>query len=509
MSSNDLEVKRLKRVFGVVYFAQGMNGLPQLSIFYYMMNILKLGPVAGQFFQGLNHLAWYIKPLWGFISDRVPILGYRRKSYFGVMAVLALFSWLGIALLTYLQWTWVLPYIILINVAQLSYAFVDVVVDALMVEHGQKLKLVGSFVNFQWLMLSLASVFVAVTSGWFQEKVEQNILPYWIVFASTACFPLFTAIIGMTNLDEERIRKTKPFLKRGVKSFKNHLFQWPNRFHSMTQAFKNFRQKERHLLFLILFIVAWNFSPSISYAGKTYMAKELHFTPTIFGILNAVSSLVWLLSIFVYRWFARHFSRVRWDQYLYGMVVIAVISLLSGYYFYLPVDHPLSLTIPFSWEKILSWGSQFKGSSIGALFYKFLEGASNWNRYHWWALFTDTTLGFASIPAFLIPLTLAGEAASRSNAGFTYALLMSVSNFTHALEDITGGALYQLLSASWMQGFMRFFEYSSLNISRSHNSMVLILQIFVYMSAFFTIIATPFIWLTRREFLRKGIQVHL
>jgi hypothetical protein len=86
---------------------------------------------------------------------------------------------------------------------------------------------------------------------------------------------------------------------------------------------------------------------------------------------------------------------------------------------------------------------------------------------------------------------------------------MSVSNFTNAIEDVVGGLLYKLFSISWMQWFLRAFENSIFNIAGSHEMMILILQIFVYISAFFTLITIPFIYWVKKEFDQKGIEVHL
>lgn len=503
-SDPSLETRRLKRVFGIVYFSQGMKGLPDLSIFYFMMNILKLGPVAGQLFQGLSHIAWFIKPLWGWISDHFPLFGYRRKSYFLLMALIALLSWFAVGLCAYFQWTGALPYFLLINIANLAYAFVDVVVDAVMVEEGQKLKKVGLFVNYQWLCLGFALIIVSLFSGWFQQKIEEGFFSYGFIFGITGLFPLLTAIIGILNLREERISRATVANSVRVQASEEKKDSRP-----LGTRFKDFCRNERHILLLVIFIVAWHFSPSIGYVGRIYRVKELAFTPVIFGVLGAVNSVVWIFSILFYRWFVRRFQAIRWDHYLYGMIGLGVIALVAGYYYYLPTDHPWSITIPFPWEAILSGAGSLKESPWLGWIYRAVEEASTWNRYHWWALFTDTLLGFASIPAWLIPLTLAGEAASRSNAGFIYAILMSVSNFTNAIEDVVGGGLYKLFTADWMQWFLRGFEVSIFNISRSHDLTVLILQIFVYISAFFTVVTVPFVYWVKKEFAVRKIDVRL
>ncbi|HZD40296.1 MAG TPA: hypothetical protein VE131_06210, partial [Terriglobales bacterium] len=193
MSNPSSEITRLKWVFGTTYAVQGSSSLVDVPTLYFIKFVLGLGDAGGQLSQTLQSFGWLIKPLWGWISDRFPLFGYRRKSWFVVMALLALFFWAVNALCALLgvRIPWI--YLIGFNLAFSTYAFVDVVGDALMVEHGRKLKRVGSFVNFQWTMLALSSAAVAVVSGWYQEQIQAGRFTYWAIFLLTGVPPLFTA----------------------------------------------------------------------------------------------------------------------------------------------------------------------------------------------------------------------------------------------------------------------------------------------------------------------------
>ena len=137
------ELRRLKWVLGVPYFAQGTTSLTEVPIFYFIKTTLRMGDTGGQLFDSLRTFGWFVKPLWGFISDRLPLAGYRRKSWFVLMAILALVFWTTSAVLSAagIRLPWV--YLLVFNLAFGTYAFVDVVCDALMVEHGQKLQRVA------------------------------------------------------------------------------------------------------------------------------------------------------------------------------------------------------------------------------------------------------------------------------------------------------------------------------------------------------------------------------
>lgn len=62
---------------------QGLSlGLSRISIQYYMKDEQKLQPSEAQIFTGIISLPWIVKPLWGLLTDVLPIAGYRRRPYF-------------------------------------------------------------------------------------------------------------------------------------------------------------------------------------------------------------------------------------------------------------------------------------------------------------------------------------------------------------------------------------------------------------------------------------------
>ena len=45
-------------------------------------------PVQLEFWGGLKALPWIIKPVYGILSDAVPLLGYHRRSYLIIFGIL-------------------------------------------------------------------------------------------------------------------------------------------------------------------------------------------------------------------------------------------------------------------------------------------------------------------------------------------------------------------------------------------------------------------------------------
>lgn len=73
-------------VFGVVVvygISQGFGGaLSKVGTEYYMKDVQKVQPSEAQVYSGITSIPWLVKPLWGLLTDVVPISGYRRRPYF-------------------------------------------------------------------------------------------------------------------------------------------------------------------------------------------------------------------------------------------------------------------------------------------------------------------------------------------------------------------------------------------------------------------------------------------
>ena len=88
-AKSDAAVTRLRWVIGTPYAVQGSSNLVEIPILYFIKFVLGMGDAGGQLFDSLRNGGWFVKPLWGYVSDRIPLFGYRRKSWFVLMALLA------------------------------------------------------------------------------------------------------------------------------------------------------------------------------------------------------------------------------------------------------------------------------------------------------------------------------------------------------------------------------------------------------------------------------------
>ncbi|MGD9299990.1 MAG: hypothetical protein PVI13_00340 [Desulfobacterales bacterium] len=488
-----LRIARFRWVIGAPYFVQGTSTLTEIPILYFIKFTLQMGDAGGQLFDALRQSGWFVKPLWGIVSDKISLLGYHRKSWYILMALAATVFWLLNALLSFVGITIPLVYLLTFNLAFATYAFVDVVCDALMVTYGRRTGRVGSFINFQWAVLALANAGSVYLGGSLQGRIRQDVYEPWVVFLLTGIPPLVTAVVGLRNIEEERRPATKhspaaaTLRWTDIKSTFKDLLQ---RLRSFPAAFNQFRRNNRPMWLLILFIFFWKFSPSVGYIERSYLIDVRGFTPESFGTILAVGGITFFVSVVVYAWFVRQFPRTRWYQYLYAMVALGVIAFPLSFYLYIEPDH--------------SWWKPFEFTLPEQL-----NPLPHWNRYQWFRLLLQTTLGFATIPAFIIPLTVAGETINVTYAGVSYAFLMSLSNVTNMFEGVIGAALYNIFTHPLLSRLVATFENTFLNIAHTGDERTLILQIFVYISLFFTLLTIPFIELLRRELERRNVRINL
>eukprot|EP00591_Stephanopyxis_turris_P006439 CAMPEP_0195530070 /NCGR_PEP_ID=MMETSP0794_2-20130614/32810_1 /TAXON_ID=515487 /ORGANISM="Stephanopyxis turris, Strain CCMP 815" /LENGTH=500 /DNA_ID=CAMNT_0040661483 /DNA_START=426 /DNA_END=1928 /DNA_ORIENTATION=- len=76
-----------------IYFVEGAIGLARLAQTFYLKDTLHLGPAEMSALSGIFVLPWTIKPVYGFLSDGVPLFGYRRRSYIVIAGLLGCFTY--------------------------------------------------------------------------------------------------------------------------------------------------------------------------------------------------------------------------------------------------------------------------------------------------------------------------------------------------------------------------------------------------------------------------------
>ena len=309
------DAQRLAVLFGIVYFSQGMWYLPNQTI---TISLKEGGLSAGQVatFFAITTVPWLIKPVYGLLSDFVPLFGYHRKSYLLLTSALAAAAGLLLGV-TGDHGYWRMA--TLFTLMALGLAFTDVLVDALMVENGKPMGLTGAFQSVQWGAITTASVLVGELGGYLAENRRLH-----AAFFLAACFPLVSLLMAAVFVREAPARE-------GTKEF------WT------TWAAIRDALREREIWVVGGFILFWTFSPSFGPAFLYYQTDVLHFSQQFIGHLGALAAVAGVVGAFIYAPLSR---RVPFTRLINISIGVAVAGTLA-YLVYRDVWSALAIDIAF------------------------------------------------------------------------------------------------------------------------------------------------------------------
>ena len=138
-------VKRLLLFFALVYVVEGLGqivGLISQPLNYYLKEVHGWSPLQVTAFVTLFNLPWIIKPIYGLVSDFLPLFGYRRKSYLVIANIAATVGYLWA---TQLNAPGDLAFALMLTAYAMAIS--STLCGAVLVENGQRLKESGTFVN--------------------------------------------------------------------------------------------------------------------------------------------------------------------------------------------------------------------------------------------------------------------------------------------------------------------------------------------------------------------------
>ncbi|KAL7152635.1 hypothetical protein ABFS83_04G111500 [Erythranthe nasuta] len=154
-------------VLGVV-IVYGINqglclGLSKISTQYYMKDVQKLQPSEAQIYHGMIMIPWIVKPLWGILTDTVPVAGRRRRPYFFFAGIIGAVSMIILSIETNLILGLAL---FLLICGSAGAAIADVTIDACVTENSiSHPSLAGEMQSLCGLCSSIGQLFGYTISG--------------------------------------------------------------------------------------------------------------------------------------------------------------------------------------------------------------------------------------------------------------------------------------------------------------------------------------------------------
>lgn len=302
------QAKGLMVFFALVFIAEGLGqatGLINQPLSYYLLKTYNWDAEKINAFLSVLVIPWVVKPIYGIVSDFLPIFGYRRKSYLFLANLLAVLGYLWIVGLSE-------PSVILIALmlTSIGMAASSTLSQALMVENGKKTGLNSKFVTQQWLWFFIAAIGTSYVGG----QLCQHLSPSAAMH--TAALIVAIAPIGVLfgcfwYVHEEKAQVNKQGLKDSLQSLKNAM-------------------KSKTLWVVGGFIFAYNFSPGFGTPLYIHMTKNLEFSQEFIGNLGAISALGSIAGAFGYTWLSK---RMTLKHLLFLCIIMGAVS--QGSYVFL------------------------------------------------------------------------------------------------------------------------------------------------------------------------------
>jgi predicted MFS family arabinose efflux permease len=257
---------RLMWFFAFVYVAEGLaqtSGILHQPLYYFLMEGLHWDTAQVSAYLGLLGFPWVVKPLYGLVSDCLPLMGYRRKSYlflvnFGATAALAAMCFL------------LKPEHIIIALFFIVFgmAVSSALCGALLVEHGKSSGMTSKFCSQQTLWVNIANIAAALIGGWLCHVFAPASALHWSAFIAMFA-PLL--VVGSTYhlIDEVKTKASVENFKVGFKSIGQAL-------------------RTKSIWGVAAFLFLWAFNPGFGAPLYAFERQVLHFDQAFIGELAMI-----------------------------------------------------------------------------------------------------------------------------------------------------------------------------------------------------------------------------
>ena len=268
-----------------IYFVQGILMLSRLGVSFFLKDELLLSPVQMSAIIGISTIPWMIKPLYGFVSDILPLFGYHRKTYIFLSGIIGSAAWLSLGTIVNSGPTATM----MILLSSFSVALSDVIVDSIVVERArsESAEKLGSLQSLCWAISAIGGLCTAYFSGLLLEYFTTR-----TVFSITALFPIITSFVAWLITE-------KPMNKDDQKNNYDHIK------YQLVQIRQAITKKA--VLLPTVFIFVWHATPNAESAFFYFTTNELQFQPEFLGRVRLVTSFASLVGVWA---FQRYFKTI-------------------------------------------------------------------------------------------------------------------------------------------------------------------------------------------------------
>lgn len=288
-------------LFGTFYLVQGFNDSHEGLFIQPTQSLLERWGATtsdlGTFMAGIS-LPWVWKPVYGLLSDFLPIFGRHRKSYLLLTTSVTTLSAGLLGLMPLAPESKSLVFWLLFSLS-MSTAFSDVVIDALMVQTCQPLGLTGRMQSVQWSAVYAAGIVVGSLGAWLTTN-DLHQRSYQICALGAAFSLALTIAIAR-----------EPRQPREHASFRHTV-------HHLVSAFRT-----RTILVLGAYLFLWHFNPFTNTVLRVHLVHGLDLSESVYGEVKSIQAIGAACGTVAYGFYCRCFSRT---ALFHASIAVSIVS---------------------------------------------------------------------------------------------------------------------------------------------------------------------------------------
>ncbi|HEX8200614.1 MAG TPA: MFS transporter [Isosphaeraceae bacterium] len=308
---------RLGLLFGVIYFVQGVGEPTEGLIAQPVRSLLKSwgrGDAEIAMFSAVLGIPWSLKPLYGLLTDFVPLAGSRRRGYLIVTAaatalgLAAVSAWPPAAGQAGVLLAWLL-------IPTTAVAFSDVVADGLMIDQGRPRGITGTLQAVQWACLYAATIVTGLLGGYLSaHRLER------LGFLIGGGLSAVTLVLAIAVVREEPTPRPRVGLRRALRGLAP-------------------LARSRGLWTVGAFLFLWNFNPFSQAVLYLHMTRALGLGEQFYGTTVALQGVASIAASVGYGFYCR---RVPMRILVHASVVLGIVATAA---YGLLVDRPSALAV--------------------------------------------------------------------------------------------------------------------------------------------------------------------
>jgi predicted MFS family arabinose efflux permease len=282
-----------------IYFTQGIEGLPGLSLFFYLKEKLGFTPEKIMYIGSITGLAWLVKPLWGYLCDN--FLSNKKWIILSLLGSISIAGYFGCT--SFLPLTLL---ILLLSLASFNAALRDVSIDGIMCIDGKETDTCDKIQAIQWTSITIASILVGLGGGYIADHFTYKV-------GYLCLIPIYLLILSIvlryrTNVPKNR---TRVHVLETICSYK--------------ELFIN-----KGFLIACLFLFLYKYNPSFG-TPLSFIERDIFkWSGQWMGTLGAIVSCFEILGAII---FFKRCKIINIKKWLYISVFLGAITTLCYLYF--------------------------------------------------------------------------------------------------------------------------------------------------------------------------------